>query len=163
MTKKTLYIDMDGVIADFDGRIKKYEPSLHTGDEYPDYESRSHRVNAICEANPRIFKDLKPIKGSIEAVKQLFPLYDLYFLSTPMWNVPESFMDKRLWLEQHFQQEAEHRLILTHRKDLNLGHYLVDDRKRNGVENFEGIHIHYGTDLFPNWDKVLRYLKQVHK
>ena len=161
MRKKILYLDMDGVIADFDKAIKSFCPDLHTSDEYPDYEARSGMVNAICEANPDIFHSLQPIDGAIAAVKILFELYDVYFLSTPMWNVPMSFTGKRIWIGEHFGQMAEMRLILTHRKDLAIGHYLVDDRLRNGAAEFTGLHIHFGQPPFENWEKTLSYFELV--
>jgi len=154
MQKEILYIDMDGVIADFDKAIKSFCPDIHTGD----YETSYKRVNNICEANPDIFHTLPPIDGSIETVKKLFDLYDVYFLSTPMWNVPNSFTGKRIWLEAHFGKLAEKRLILTHRKDLAIGHYLVDDRTKNGAGEFTGHHIHFGTPSFPNWNVVYLFL-----
>ncbi len=154
MQKKILYVDMDGVVADFDKAIKKLCPDVHTGD----YESSADKVYELCIANPDIFQQLDPIPNSIMAVLALFPHFDIYFLSTPMYQVPNSYRDKRIWLEKHFGNHAEKRLILTHRKDLNIGHYLVDDRLRNGVENFTGEHIHFGTKDFPDWPIVVQYL-----
>ena len=52
--------------------------------------------------------------------------------------------------------------MLTHRKDLNRGAYLVDDREKNGAKEFgerEGQEwIHFGSDKFPDWESVLGYL-----
>lgn len=144
---------MDGVIADFDSVISKYNPEMDTSKgEFRD------AVDQICEKHTRIFLEIVPIPGGIEAVNLLKDHYEIYFLSTPMWNVPDSFGDKRIWLETHFGEFAHKRLILTHRKDLNVGHYLIDDRKTNGSESFTGEHIHFGTADFPNWDSVLKYL-----
>jgi 5'(3')-deoxyribonucleotidase len=123
-----------------------------------DYDTRADRVDEICLANPNIFHNLEPMPDSIEYVKKLFDLYEVYFLSTPMWIVPESFIGKRLWIEQHFGKMAVKRLILTHRKDLNIGDYLVDDRKHNGAGEFTGEHIHFATDRFPDWQRVYEYL-----
>lgn len=161
MRKKILYLDMDGVIADFDAAIKAICPDLETADTFPDYETRADKVDEIVEANPTLFNDLKPIEGGIEAVKYLFTIYEVYFLSTPMWNVPESFMGKRIWLDKHFGELAKKRLILTHRKDLAIGDLLVDDRLKNGVSEFTGTHIHFGTEQYPNWDITLRHLKNL--
>ena len=76
-----------------------------------------------------------------------------------MWDVPESYTDKRLWLEKYFGTSIRKRLIITQRKDLNRGDFLVDDRTRHGVDEFQGEHIHFGTDEFPNRMVTLEYLK----
>lgn len=76
-----------------------------------------------------------------------------------MWLVPESFTGKRLWVEEHFGELATKRLILTHRKDLAIGDYLIDDRKANGAGEFTGVHIHFGTEHFPNWRKVREWFE----
>lgn len=154
MKKQILYIDMDGVVADFDKAIKMHCPDLHTGDNFPDYESRSKQVYKICGSSPRIFLDLEPIEGAIPRVHALSFHYEIYFLSTPMWSVPESYTDKRLWLEKHFGGWSTNRLILTNRKDLMIGDYLVDDRLRNGAGEFKGKHIHFRQEEFPNWEAV---------
>jgi 5'-nucleotidase len=50
-------------------------------------------------------------------------------------------------------------VIFSHNKHLNQGDYLIDDRKANGAGDFKGMHIHFGTDEFPDWAAVLKYLK----
>jgi hypothetical protein len=44
-------------------------------------------------------------------------------------------MDKRIWIERYFGKLATN-LILTQRKGLNIGEYLVDDRTWNGAGEF---------------------------
>lgn len=158
MNKKILYIDMDGVIADFAKAINDIDPELDMSDSIRDYDSRSDKVDEICAVNRDIFEHLEPMPDSIETVKKLFDHFEVYFLSTPMWTLPESFSGKRIWLEKHFGIDAEKRLILTHRKDLAIGDYLVDDRKRNGAGGFRGKHIHFDTEEFPDWKTVYDYL-----
>jgi 5'-nucleotidase len=157
---KTLYIDMDGVVANFWDAIKFLDPTIEDDSLYPDRDLRGNMVDQICSKHPHVFRFLKPIEGSIEAVNDLFQHFDIYFLSTPMWCVPQSFMDKRIWLHEHFGDKAEKRLILTHRKDLNVGHFLIDDRIAHGVDRFTGKHIHYGQPEFPTWTEVVDYLHQ---
>ncbi len=152
---------MDGVLADFDSAIIKLCPDLRNPEVYPSHESRSVQVDKVCEANPNIFYTLQPIKGAIEAAYKLFDSYNVYFLSTAMWHVPESFTGKRVWIQSHFGKLGEKRLILTHRKDLVIGDYLVDDRIKNGSGNFKGAHIHFGTPRYPSWDVVLPYLESI--
>jgi 5'(3')-deoxyribonucleotidase len=157
--KKVLYIDMDGVVADFWKAIMMNEPRIDDKRYFPTYADQEKMVDVICERNPHIFKYLLPIKGAIEAVEPLFKKYDVYFLSTPMWDIPESYTDKRLWLEKHFGNLAKKRLILTNRKDLAIGDILIDDRLKNGSEKFQGQFIHFGTKHFPDWEAVSKFLK----
>ena len=154
--KDILYLDMDEVLASFRGGIIKLCPDFNPDD----FKIHSEKVNTICEANPYIFHDLEPIKDAVPCVKELFPIYDVYFLSTPMWNLPLSYTGKRIWLEKYFGKDAERRLILTHRKDLNVGRFLVDDSLHFGVSEFKGEHIHFGTNKFPDWITTRDYLKR---
>jgi hypothetical protein len=39
-----------------------------------------------------------------------------------------------------------------------MGDFLIDDRIANGVADFTGEHIHFGTERFPTWKEVLDYL-----
>jgi 5'(3')-deoxyribonucleotidase len=156
--KKVLYIDMDGVVADFWRAIQLNQPKIDDKKYFPTYAEQEKEVDAICERNPHIFKYLLPIEGAIEATKPLFKKFDVYFLSTPMWDIPESYSDKRLWLEKHYGDLAKKRLILTNRKDLAIGDILIDDRLKNGSEKFNGKFIHFGTGAFPDWEAVVKFL-----
>ncbi len=149
---------MDGVVADFEKRIGELEPSLINFKDHPDQEVLSNKIDQICYANPDIFHDLPPIEGAIEAVGKLAEQYEIFFLSTAMWSLPQSFTGKRIWIEDHFGNLGRKRLILSHRKDLLKGDFLVDDRTKNGASEFEGEHIHFGTSKFPDWDSVYAYL-----
>lgn len=152
--KKVLYLDMDGVVADFEKEIERLSPDIYARNS----SSLDSEIDAICAQNPSIFEYLPFVKGAKEAVLQLLPIYDLYFLSSPMWDLPSSFSGKRIWLEKHFGESVRRRLILTHRKDLNLGDFLVDDRLKNGASEFSGRHIHFGSNDFPDWESVLCFL-----
>ena len=151
--KKILYIDLDGVVADFEKAILNHVPNWKTLSE----EDKGKIADDVCGAIPCFFENLEPIDGSIEVIKRLAKSYDVYFLSAPMWNVPASFTGKRIWIEKHFGDDFRKRLILTHRKDLNMGSYLIDDRTRHGVDKFMGKHIHFGTPEFSDWKAVDSY------
>lgn len=152
--KPILLIDMDGVIADFKKAI--IDSKIISEKEFNNQSIASENiVENYCMHNPKIFETLEPIKGAINSINTLFNYYDIYFCSTPMYAVPESYKSKRIWLEKHFGEKAKKRLILTHRKDLIKGDILIDDRKVNGVENFEGVFLHYGSNKFLNWKMIL--------
>ncbi len=61
-------------------------------------------------------------------------------------------------MKKHFGEVFYKRLILTHRKDLVKGDYLIDDRGKNGTDEFEGEWIQFGSDRFPDWPSVVKYL-----
>lgn len=143
---KVLYIDMDGVLVDFKRMLK--ENNLTTTEEIDHY----------VDNTPGIFKDLKPIDGAIEAFEFLSKRFETYILTTAPWKNISSLSDKREWVGKYLPEVAKKRLIITHRKDLNKGDYLVDDRLAKGVENFEGEHIHFDQGEFMNWKAVVEYL-----
>lgn len=145
---KLLYIDLDGVVADFVTAMNT--DSLRKDIRY------AHDPASI----PGIFRHLKPIDAAIKSVEILLesPKYDVYFLSTAPWNNPSAWTDKRLWIEEQFGNEINRRLILTHRKDLVIGDILIDDRPNNGAKNFQGEWIHFGSKDFPDWNSIIKYL-----
>ena len=49
-------------------------------------------------------------------------------------------------------------LIISHHKDLCQGDYLIDDRGKNGTSGFAGEWIEFGSEKFPDWESVLKYL-----
>lgn len=144
--KKILYFDMDNVLVDFESGINQLSAS-----DILNYQGRLDEV-------PGIFSLMKPVKGAIEAYHKLNQHYDCYILSTAPWNNPSAWIDKIVWVREYLGEVAYKRLILTHHKNLNKGDYLIDDRTKNGASDFEGEHIHFLTEQFPNWDSVLNYL-----
>ena len=69
---KIIYIDLDGVVADFD-KGKNEHP---LGNVTP-YKGRPDKL-------PGVYENLDPIEGSIESVNKLLnhSEFDVYFLST---------------------------------------------------------------------------------
>ena len=146
MNKKILYFDMDNVLVNFQSGIDRLETV-----DLINYEGKLDEV-------PGIFGLMDPIEGAIEAYHKLTQHYDCYILSTAPWENDSAWSDKIKWVKKHLGKVAHKRLILTHNKNLNKGDYLIDDRIKNGAGEFEGEHIHFLTEQFPNWDSVLNYL-----
>ena len=101
---------------------------------------------------------MEPMSGAIEAFPKIAERYDTYILSTSPWDNPTAWIDKLLWVKKYLGPYARKRLILSHHKHLNIGDYLIDDRLKNGADRFQGVHIHFGTADFPDWDTVVNYL-----
>lgn len=160
-SKPIVHIDMDGVVADFKGAVAALAPHLDISEHSPKFGKREAELNRLIESNPFIFHDLEPIHGAVGAVHSLAKRFDIYFLSTPMWNVVESFSGKRAWIGKYFPEVGKKRLILTHHKHLVIGDYLIDDRKMNGADRFTGRHIHFGTGEFPDWAHVVSFFNAI--
>mgnify|MGYP000365282599 CR=1 FL=1 len=142
--KPIVYVDMDGVLCDFD---KRHEELMSKG------------INQFQAFNHAFaFKDLDPMPGAIEAWQSLQEKYDTYILSTAMWSNTYAWTDKRIWVQKYLGKSANKKLILSHNKGLLMGDFLIDDRIANGVADFTGEHIHFRTERFPTWKEVLDYL-----
>jgi len=121
---------MDGVIVDFnrEGERIQSDPNI----------SQKEKENP--DEIEGIFKNPEPIKGAIESIKKLHESdkYDMFIATTAPWKNPGSLTDKRNWIEKHFGDLFEKKMFFTHRKDLLIGDFLIDDRLANGAENFKG-------------------------
>ena len=144
---KIVYVDMDGVLVDFQSGINSL-----SAEEFKLYENDLDEV-------PGIFSRMKAIDGALEAFEKLNKHFDVYILSTAPWENPTALNDKLAWIKQNIGDLSKKRVIFSHNKHLNMGDYLIDDRIANGAGDFKGTHIHFGTDQFPNWDSVLNYFK----
>ena len=146
MNKKRIYFDMDGVLVDFESGLNKIDDSVK--------EQYSGRLDEI----PGIFALMEPLPGAAEVVKLLARNYDVFILTTSPWNNPTAASDKVEWVKKYLDDVFHKRLIITHRKDLLEGDYLIDDRGKNGASEFKGEWIKFGSQQFPDWETVLKYL-----
>jgi 5'-nucleotidase len=145
ITKPIVLIDMDGVICDFDKRAKELEMQGIKGQS--------------LFKHPSAYRALEPIEGAVDAWHALQDKYETYILSTPPWSNPDAWSEKRIWVQQYLGDSAKKKLILCHNKGLVIGDYLIDDRIANGVADFKGEHIHFGTEQFPGWKETLIHLE----
>ncbi|WP_111721107.1 hypothetical protein [Homoserinimonas sp. OAct 916] len=147
---KTLYIDLDNTLVDFPSGINRLP--AHALARY-----EGHYDDA-----PGIFALMEPLPGALDAYRMLAEHFDTYILSTAPWDNPSAWHDKIEWVHEHLGHEtgtpAYKRLILSHHKHLNRGHYLVDDRTENGADRFKGELVQFGTEPFLTWPDVTAYL-----
>lgn len=139
---------MDNVLVDF--------PSAF--DKVPKRYLITHKDK--MDEIPGIFSLMSPLPGAIDSFNELSKIFDTYILSTSPWENDTAWTDKLKWVKKNLGLSAYKRLILSHHKNLNIGDFLVDDRLANGADKFTGEHIHFGTEKFPDWKSVVKYLKQ---
>ena len=147
MEKPILYIDLDGVMVDLESHaVHRHGPDA------------INHIGKLTSVDRDLFKDPPAIPGAIEAVKRLSEYFDIYFLSTAPWSNVNAWSDKRRWVQKNLGKFAHKRLILSHRKDLMIGDYLIDDRTANGAGEFRGQHIQFGQAPYNTWNEVATYL-----
>lgn len=144
--RKRVFVDMDNVLVDYPSGLANVSEELKQ-----EYEGHTDEI-------PGLFSHMDPVPGAIEAMHQLKDKYDLFILSTAPWNNPSAWSDKLLWVKRYLPDIFHKRIIITHRKDLCMGDYLIDDRGKNGTSEFSGEWIHFGSERFPDWSSVLEYL-----
>ena len=119
-----IYIDMDGVISNFEKEAEK--------------EAIKRGVSKL--SRPDLFVDyrnLDIIPGAVEAVYKLNQDFDVFIATTPPWDRPEVWGQKREWIGDYFPY-LKKKMILTHRKDLLIGDILIDDSRFRGQSDFQG-------------------------
>jgi 5'-nucleotidase len=143
--KKRIYVDMDGVLVDFQSGVDRL-----TKEEYEKYDGH-------FDDCPGIFSRMDPLPNAIESFKQLAndERFDVYILSTASWNNCTAWSDKLLWVQKYLLPEAYKRLTLSHHKNLLDGTLIIDDRTANGVSDFDGIHLQFGSEKFPDWSSIM--------
>ena len=152
----TVLVDMDGVLADFEGRWleifrERYpdEPFIKLEDRrtfYIDdqYEDR-YKTMSIIGANG-FYGSLPPIEGACEAVQEMAQMdnVNVFLCSSPLVsNFEACAAEKADWIARHLGRHWLRRLILTCDKTLVQGHVLIDDK-----------HWITGTRV-PMWEHVL--------
>tara|TARA_R110002051_G_scaffold60644_3_gene111281 strand:- start:1068 stop:1520 length:453 start_codon:yes stop_codon:yes gene_type:complete len=139
--KLKIFIDMDGVLANFE-KAAEENPHIKRPDLHLD------------------FSTFEPIAGAKDAVKKLEDMgHDLFIATTPPWNHPDAWGQKRNWIEKHFPT-LKRKMFLTHRKDLLKGDILIDDTIYRGQRDFEGEFMWFGQDGM-DWPYIVETIKTI--
>ena len=138
---------MDGVLANFE-KAKA---------EHSDFGKKGFKADLELD-----FSTFVPMPGAIEAVQKLTEMgHELFIATTPPWNHPDAWGQKRHWVETHLPS-LKRKMFLTHRKDLLIGDVLIDDSTYRGQTEFTGTFMHFGQNGF-DWKYCVETIRNVTK
>ncbi|XP_066496745.1 5'(3')-deoxyribonucleotidase, mitochondrial isoform X4 [Tiliqua scincoides] len=154
-------VDMDGVLADFEGGFLKKFQARYPDQPYVPLEDRrgfwvseqyerlqpglSEKAISIWESK-NFFIELDPLPGAVEAVKQMAKLKetDVFICTSPIKKYRYCPYEKYAWVEKHLGQEFLEQIVLTRDKTVVSGDLLIDDRPDI-----------IGAEQSPSWEHIL--------
>lgn len=141
---KRIYVDMDGVLVDFNSAFKR-DIALNPKQVFP-------------QSRVGFFSELQPLEGAIESFKMLQKDFDMWICTRPSIQNLNSYTEKAYWLRQNLGEKILEKTVMICNKSLIIGDYLIDDQTEFGQTEFKGQLIRFGSVEFPNWKHVTKYL-----
>ncbi|KAJ0016382.1 hypothetical protein NQD34_014672 [Periophthalmus magnuspinnatus] len=154
-------VDMDGVLADFEGGFLKKYRARYPDEPYISLEERrgfwvssqygqlrsdlSDKAISIWESKD-FFLELEPLPGGVEAVKEMAKMdnTDVFICTSPIKSYNHCPYEKYAWVERHFGHDFLDQVILTRDKTLVCGDILIDDKPDI-----------LGVESSPSWEHIL--------
>ncbi len=137
---KRVLLDVDGVLADFIGRVCATIYNLSGLERTPEQVTEfdfcrslalpadvARLVKRHISEEPGWWSSLEPLPGAVEGVARLREVADVYIVTSP-WNSCRTWLHEReAWLATHFGIPHS-RVIACSAKHLVAGDMLVDDK-----------------------------------
>ncbi|AOM79761.1 5' nucleotidase, NT5C type [Pedobacter steynii] len=136
--KKTIGIDMDGVLADIEEQFMDWYENEHgirvpreerlgvmEPEGFPDKGAVKRYVYT-----PGFFRTIPVMEGAVAAVKQLMEDYEVYIVSAAT-EFPQCLSEKLEWLAEHFPFISWTNIIFCGDKSIIDTDYLIDDHCKN--------------------------------
>ena len=142
-TCKSILIDMDNTICDFDGEVvrrftekfpgqtmlttsaatrKNWGIAEDVGESYSEEVKKIFRESGFAESLP-------PIAGAVNALKEMLAEgYDVRLCTSPLIQAPHGAAEKLRWVRAHLGEEWVRRVVITSDKTLVRGAILIDDK-----------------------------------
>ncbi|XP_045343583.1 5'(3')-deoxyribonucleotidase, mitochondrial isoform X2 [Leopardus geoffroyi] len=160
-------VDMDGVLADFEGGFLRKFRARFPDQPYIALEDRrgfwlseqygrlqpglSEKAISIWESE-NFFLDLEPLPGAVEAVKQMANLEntDVFICTSPIKMYKYCPYEKYAWVEKHFGPDFLDQIVLATDKTVVSADLLIDDRP-----DITGKWPATGAEPTPSWEHIL--------
>lgn len=180
MNKKTILVDMDGVLANFEKGFleewtKKFPNHPHIpiekrrtfylSEDYP--RELEKEIDSIFSA-PGFFQNLSTIRGGKEALIKMESLgHEVLICTNPISKYENCVLEKYHWVSKNMGYEWTKKMIITKDKTLVHGDFLIDDKPQHlGLKKPAWQHIlyeaPYNKDVpgklritWSNWEKIL--------
>jgi len=171
--KKTIAIDMDGVLANTEPHfIDYYEKETGIRLTLSDIAGKSEHdaFNGIITSfinKPGFFRTLPLMEGAVEAVRSLMEDFEVFIVSAAM-EFPLSLPEKYDWLAEHFPFIHWRNIVFCGDKSIIKTDFLIDDHCKNldfchgkaiMFNAFHNINLHHHQRVY-NWDEVLNLMEK---
>jgi 5'(3')-deoxyribonucleotidase len=116
-SRPVIYVDMDGVLADFFGPIAQHHGVKTWRDARKQRRQAGSKIDKIAR-KPGYFLHLKPLSNAGHLISGVLKLAGRYsILSSPLLsNVEQSSREKSEWLEHHLQNNPPRAVVFDHEK-----------------------------------------------
>lgn len=107
-------------------------------------------------------ENMEPYGSAVKAFNALTRKYAPYVLVSNAYNQPERLPALLTWVERRLGVAAWDRVLVSNKKDMILGDYLIDRYPdRLYTDSFMGTVLHFGEDPFRTWEEVLTYFDRL--
>jgi len=131
-----VFLDMDGVLVDFNRRVCEIFNFPYPPKKYDFFEEIREKVNTICTAAFWELLDWKPDgKEILKTIEDFYFNEEIYLLTCPMPN-PDSWTGKRLWVERNMPDYKNRLIVTPASKEIFAYHdiLLIDDKDSNVLD-----------------------------
>jgi 5'-nucleotidase len=123
-----LYLDLDGVMADFDAHFPAVFGLDHRG-------MADDAMWQTINAHPSYFRDMPPCPGAIEFFREIEHLDPIVLTACPRTNYANAATQKRAWVREHLSSDITVLPVMGGRNKPLFMHapkdILIDDFARN--------------------------------